>query len=73
MCEPECPAEAILPDTEAGNDFWRALNADHAPQWPNITRKGVPPADADERNGEPEKYEKYFSSKPGEGEARRKP
>jgi len=72
VCEPECPAEAILPDTEAGVDFWLELNAKYALQWPNITRKGVPPADADERNGEPGKYEKYFSPEPGEGDAGRR-
>ena len=72
VCEPECPAEAILPDTEAGIDFWRELNATYAPQWPNITRKGVPPADADERNGEAGKYEKYFSPAPGAGDAGRR-
>ena len=24
VCEPECPAEAIVPDTEPGNDKWLA-------------------------------------------------
>lgn len=64
VCEPECPAEAILPDTESGLEKWLELNASFACQWPNITRKGVPPPDADERNGEPDKYEKYFSPRP---------
>jgi ferredoxin len=67
VCEPECPAEAILPDTEPGLQRWLELNATFAPKWPNITRKGDPPADADEHNGEPEKYEKYFSPAPGQG------
>ena len=72
VCEPECPAEAILPDTEAGIDFWRDLNATYSPRWQNITRKAEPPADADERNGEPGKYEKYFSPAPAEGGAGRR-
>ena len=28
VCEPECPAEAIKPDTEPGLDKWLKLNAD---------------------------------------------
>ena len=27
VCEPECPAEAILPDTESGLEKWLELNA----------------------------------------------
>ena len=67
VCEPECPAEAILPDTESGPQKWLELNATFAPRWPNITGKGVPPADADEHNGEPDKYQKYFSPAPASG------
>jgi ferredoxin len=26
VCEPECPAEAILPDTESGLEKWLELN-----------------------------------------------
>jgi ferredoxin len=26
VCEPECPAEAILPDTESGLEQWLELN-----------------------------------------------
>ncbi len=68
VCEPECPAEAILPDTEGGLDHWLALNATFSEQWPNITRKKAPPFDADARNGEPCKYEKYFSPEGGSGD-----
>ena len=39
VCEPECPADAIKPDTEAGLDKWLKLNADYAVKWPNITVK----------------------------------
>ena len=28
VCEPECPAEAILPDTESGLEKWLELNTD---------------------------------------------
>ena len=30
VCEPECPVEAIKPDTEAGIEKWLKLNADYA-------------------------------------------
>ena len=46
VCEPECPAEAIKPDTEPGLEQWLKLNADLAKSWPNITQKKDPPADA---------------------------
>ena len=68
VCEPECPAEAILPDTERGLDEWLELNATYSARWPNITRKKAPPPDADERNGEPGKFGRYFSPAPGIGD-----
>jgi ferredoxin len=66
VCEPECPAEAIVPDTEPGNEKWLSLNVEYAKIWPNITRKGQPPADAEEWNGKPNK-EGLFSARPGTG------
>jgi len=30
VCEPECPAEAIKPDTESGLEKWLELNAQYA-------------------------------------------
>ncbi|HCF24148.1 MAG TPA: hypothetical protein DER67_01155, partial [Novosphingobium sp.] len=51
-CEPECPAEAILPDTESGLESWLELNAKFSAEWPNITQKKDPPADADDHKGE---------------------
>ncbi len=55
VCEPECPAEAILPDTEARATEWVETNRKYAAEWPNITRKGIPPADAEEWKGKPDK------------------
>jgi ferredoxin len=46
VCEPECPAEAIKPDTVGGLEKWLSLNAEFAKIWPNITVKRDPPADA---------------------------
>ncbi|MCC2980076.1 MULTISPECIES: ferredoxin FdxA [unclassified Sphingomonas] len=69
VCEPECPAEAILPDTENGLEQWLELNATFSGQWPNVTRKmDQTPADADEHKGEEGKYDKYFSPEPGAGD-----
>jgi len=68
VCEPECPAEAIKPDTESGLDKWLKLNADFASIWPNITQKKDPLPDAKEMDGVAEKFEQFFSDKPGSGD-----
>ncbi|QNM81807.1 ferredoxin family protein [Sphingomonas sabuli] len=69
VCEPECPAEAILPDTESGQEKWLELNATFSAQWPNVTRNnGQTPVDADEHKGEDGKYDKYFTPEPGSGD-----
>ena len=65
VCEPECPAEAILPDTDRRTDAWADLNRDYATKWPNITRKGTPPADADAWRGVADKFSRFFSPAPG--------
>ena len=65
VCEPECPAEAIHPDSDAEALRFVEVNAQYAKEWPNITRKGEAPADADEWKGVADKFEKHFSSKPG--------
>jgi len=69
VCEPECPVEAILPDTEGDLVKWVTLNTDFAEKWPNITRKGESPSDADDFKDEPGKFEKYFSENPGTSSA----
>ena len=44
VCEPECPAEAIKPDTEPGLEEWAKLNGEYSAKWPNITtRAWLPP------------------------------
>jgi ferredoxin len=67
VCEPECPVEAILPDTESGQEKWLEINAKYALEWPNITRKGEPPADAAKWEGKPNKAE-LLSPNPGKGD-----
>ena len=68
VCEPECPAEAILPDTESGLEKWLEVNSKFSAEWPNITVKKDSPADADEYKGVEGKFEKFFSPEPGEGD-----
>ena len=68
VCEPECPAEAIKPDTEPGLENWLKINTEYADKWPNITIKRDSPPDAKKFDGETDKLEKYFSEAPGEGD-----
>ncbi|MFN4275767.1 MAG: ferredoxin FdxA [Ferrovibrio sp.] len=65
VCEPECPAEAILPDTSPEAGKWLALNTEMAARWPNITSKGQPPADAEAWRGVEGKYDQYFAADHG--------
>jgi ferredoxin len=64
VCEPECPAEAILPDTEPGLEKWIELNAEYSEKWPNITEKKDALPEAEEFDGKENKLEKYFSPNP---------
>ena len=66
VCEPECPVDAILSDTEDGAEKWAEINRKFAEVWPNISEKKTPPADAEKWQNVEGKFEKYFSDKPGE-------
>jgi len=68
VCEPECPVDAIKPDTEPGLEKWLELNTEYANVWPNITIKRDAPADSEAFIGVEGKFEKYFSAEPGEGD-----
>ena len=65
VCEPECPVEAIIPDSEtAGRALARAqprirgdLAEHHAQE--------AHPADADEWKDVADKFDKFFSPNPG--------
>lgn len=61
VCESECPANAIKPDTEPNVQQWLALNAEYARVWPNISQKKDPPADAKDWDGVAGKFEKFFN------------
>jgi len=64
VCEPECPVEAIVPDTEPNVEKWVELAKQYAEIWPNINKKGEVPADADQFRGMEGKFEKFFSPNP---------
>jgi ferredoxin len=64
ICEPECPAEAILSDGDPRATRWINLNRQYSAVWPNITRPEKPPADADIFKAQKDKFTKYFSDKP---------
>lgn len=67
VCEPECPAEAIIPDTKPDTQKWVEFNAKYSQKWPNITAKGAPPKDADDWLNVENKLENHFSPNPGKG------
>jgi ferredoxin len=69
VCEPECPIEAIKPDTDAGMERWVEHNQQFSDSWPNITRAKAPPADEVEWRNVPDKFGKFFSSNPGGGDS----
>ena len=68
VCEPECPIEAILPDTDEDTERWVDQNRQYAAIWPNITRKKDSPVDSDDFRDVEGKFEKYFSPNPGTGD-----
>jgi ferredoxin len=66
VCVPECPVEAIVPDTDDDKyGKWLKLNADYARIWPNITLKKDAPPDADDYAKVKDKLASLFSDKPG--------
>jgi ferredoxin len=69
VCEPECPANAILADTARQAAQWLALNAEMAALWPSIREKREPPPDADAWKHVADKRALHFTSAPGRQEA----
>ena len=67
VCEPECPAEAIKPDTDPGTEEWVEFNRKYALIWPNIISKRDPLPTAEEMDGKEGKME-FFDPAPGEGD-----
>ena len=69
VCEPECPADAIKPDTWEDAEHWIEFNSKYAELWPNITQmreEDIPP-DAEQWQSVAGKMQ-YFSEAPGKGD-----
>lgn len=67
VCEPECPVDAIISDSQDTGNRWYDINTEYANKWPNINVKDITdvPEDAEDWAGVPDKFDKYFSPKPG--------
>jgi ferredoxin len=61
VCEPECPVDAIVSDTEEGAMDWLELNDKYSREWPNITESKESLPNANEYENENNKFKKYFS------------
>lgn len=68
VCEPECPIEAIVPDTDESADALLEMNREFSEKWPVITRQKDPLPEAEEYKDKKNKYPADFSEKPGEGD-----
>jgi ferredoxin len=69
VCEPECPAKAIVSDSDPTASTWISHNARYAAIWPNIAIAKDPPSNAAEFNGLLNKLRDYFSEESGDGDA----
>ena len=69
VCEPECPVEAIIPDTMDDSGEWLILNEKYCNTWPNITRMRDEDVPADVKDWECVKGKmEYFTDAPGKGD-----
>lgn len=68
VCEPECPIEAIVPDSDERADKFLEMNREFSEKWPVITRAKPEMPNASENAEKPNKYPADFSEKPGEGD-----
>ena len=64
VCVPECPADAIVEDSEPEAEDWIEINDKFSQIWPNIFEKGTPPADGENWKDVPGKKE-FLSENPG--------
>lgn len=62
VCVPECPAEAILPESDDLAN-WVEINRKYAKEWPVITKMKDPLPDAKDFDGMEGKFEKFFEGK----------
>jgi len=59
LCEPECPADAILheDDLSEAQEVFFQLNTELSEIWPNINQRKAPLSDAETWNGVPDKLQ----------------
>lgn len=63
LCEPECPIDAIEPDTNANTEEMLLVNKEYSEKWPNISKKKDPLPDWESFKDEKDKFNKYFEKK----------
>ena len=49
VCEPECPVDAIKPDTEPDTEKWVEFNRKYSETWPVLVTRRDPLPEAEER------------------------
>lgn len=64
VCEPECPAGAILADSEPDTAQWVTFNEKYAALWPVIVEAKEPMRNAEQNDGKSGKLETMFSERP---------
>ena len=63
VCEPECPENAILPDSDPIGEKWVEFNDKWANIWPNINSMKKPLENWEKHSKETDKLSKYFNEK----------
>ena len=69
VCEPECPINAIEPDTNENVSKWVEINTKFSNTWPNITKRRPNDVPKDQEKWRTVKNKiKFLSEKPGKGD-----
>ena len=63
VCEPECPEDAIKPDTDPEGEGWVEFNKKWSQKWEVIDTQKEPMPGYEKHSGEANKLEKYFKDK----------
>ena len=67
VCEPECPIDAIIPDSDPAAEKWLELNRDYSEKWPVLTTKKPALPEAEDYKDRKDKMD-LFNPAPGEGD-----
>lgn len=67
VCEPECPIDAIVPDSDPSADKFLDLNQEYSEKWPVITTQKSPMPEADKFAKVKDKLD-LFNPEAGEGD-----